>query len=45
MTFTWLLKVSLDLGTSVSGVSSTEILLNDIESSLESVDDETAWDP
>ena len=32
-------------GTSVSGVSSTEILLKDIESSLDNVFDETAWDP
>ena len=32
-------------GTSVSGVSSTEILLNDMESSLDNVLEETAWDP
>ena len=39
-----LVEVAVD-GTSVSGVSSTEILLKDIESSLDNVFEETAWDP
>jgi len=45
---TWLFIVSMIaviFGTSVSGVSSTDILLRDMESSLESVVDETACEP